>query len=272
VVRHVITAHGLAGRLPEVLAEQYEYRELLRQMVRRDLLIRYKQTVMGFGWAVFMPLINTAVFSVVFTRLAPMDVGMPYPLYAFCGLLTWNFFASALRFSVTALTGNPSLVTKVYFPREIFPFAAVFVSFVDLVVASTVLIGLMIYYGTGVSAALLALPAVIVVHVAFTAAMALLLSVGNLFYRDVKYLFEVLITVWMFASSALYPVAAVGGALAGVLALNPMTHIIDAYRDVLLLHRAPSMAFAATAAASSLLLAGIWILFHRAESHFAENL
>jgi ABC-type polysaccharide/polyol phosphate export permease len=267
-----MTASGVTGRLPEVLAEQIEYRELLRQMVRRDLLLRYKQTVMGFGWAIFMPLINTAVFSVVFTRLAPIDVGMPYPLYAFCGLLAWNFFAAALRFSVTSLTGNPSLVTKVYFPREIFPFAAVFVSLVDFFVASTVLVGLMIYYGTDVSAALVALPAVIAVHVAFTAAMALLLSVGNLFFRDVKYLFEVLITVWMFASSALYPVTAVGGWLAGLLALNPMTHIIDAYRDVLLLQRAPSLAFAITAAASFLLLAGIWVLFHRAESDFAENL
>src|SRR5437868_2740077 len=126
------------NNLREVVAEQWEYRELLVRMTARDLLLRYKQTVMGFGWAIFMPLVNTAIFSVIFTRVAAIDVGMPYPVYAFCGLVAWNFFSSALRFSVTSLTSNPSLVTKVYFPREIFPFSAVLVSLVDFAVSSLV--------------------------------------------------------------------------------------------------------------------------------------
>jgi ABC-type polysaccharide/polyol phosphate export permease len=258
--------------LPEILTEQIAYRELLRQMVRRDLLLRYKQTVMGFGWALFMPLVNTAVFSVIFTRVAPIDVGMPYPLFAFCGLLVWNFFASALRFSVTSLTSNPSLVTKVYFPREIFPFSAVIVCLVDFGVASTVLVGLMIYYGVAVGPAILALPVVLAVHLAFTAAMALALAVGNLFYRDVKYLFEIALTVWMFATSVLYPVSEVGGRLAAILAFNPMTQIVDAYRDVLLRGAWPSTAFGAAAVVSLILLLGAWQFFHRAEFEFAENL
>src|SRR5947208_15333374 len=104
-----------------MLSEQVHYRELLYQMTRRDLLLRYKQTVMRFGWAIFMPLVNTVVFSVIFTRVAPINVGIPYPLFAYCGLFTWNFFASSLRFSVSSLTANANLVTKVYFPREIFP-------------------------------------------------------------------------------------------------------------------------------------------------------
>ena len=87
------------NNLREVVAEQWEYRELLVRMTARDLLLRYKQTVMGFGWAIFMPLVNTAIFSVIFTRVAAIDVGMPYPVYAFCGLVAWNFFSSALRFS-----------------------------------------------------------------------------------------------------------------------------------------------------------------------------
>src|SRR5438093_12405766 len=105
----------------EMLTEQIHYRELLFEMTRRDLLIRYKQTIMGFGWAVFMPLVNTAVFSVIFMRVAPLDTGMPYPLFAYCGLLTWNFSAASFRFAVTSLTGNGNLVTKVYFPREFVP-------------------------------------------------------------------------------------------------------------------------------------------------------
>src|ERR1700736_6967024 len=115
--------HPLDGRMTqlmtdcrEMLTEQVQYRELLYEMTRRDLLIRYKQTIMGFGWAVFMPLVNTAVFSVIFTRVAPIATDVPYPLFAYCGLLAWNFSASTLRAAVSSLTSNAALVTKVYFP------------------------------------------------------------------------------------------------------------------------------------------------------------
>src|SRR6188474_2804958 len=113
----------LADDFKEIVAEQYEFRELLYQMTRRDLLLRYKQTVMGVGWAIFMPLVNTAVFSVIFSRVTQIHTPVPYPLFAFCGFLVWNFFSGALRLSVLSLTGNSNLVTKIYFPREIFPFS-----------------------------------------------------------------------------------------------------------------------------------------------------
>jgi homopolymeric O-antigen transport system permease protein len=258
--------------LMEVVAEQWEYRELLARMTARDLLLRYKQTVMGFGWAIFMPLVNTAIFSVIFTRVAAIDVGTPYPVYAFCGLVAWNFFASSLRFSVTALTSNPSLVTKVYFPREIFPFSAVIVSLVDFAVSALVLAALMLYYRVAVGVPLLMLPVVVVALVVFTAATALVISMANLFYRDVKYLFEIVIAVWMFATSVVYPIGRVGGKLGAVLALNPMTHLIDAFRAVLLDERMPGMAFGVTFAAAAVMLAGAWVMFHLAESDFAENL
>ena len=258
--------------LMEVVAEQWEYRELLVRMTARDLLLRYKQTVMGFGWAIFMPLVNTAIFSVIFTRVAAIDVGTPYPVYAFCGLVAWNFFASSLRFSVTSLTSNPSLVTKVYFPREIFPFSAVLVSIVDFAVSSIVLVALMLYYRVEVGWPLLMLPVVVLAIIVFTAATALVISMANLFYRDVKYLFEIVIAVWMFATSVVYPIGRVGGKLGAVLALNPMTHLIDAFRAVLLDQRMPGMAFHLTFAASILMLAGAWVMFHLAEFDFAENL
>ncbi|MFA5911140.1 MAG: ABC transporter permease [Vicinamibacterales bacterium] len=256
----------------EIFAEQWQYRELLLRMTMRDLLLRYKQTVMGLGWAIFMPLVNTAIFSVIFTRVASIDVGVAYPVYAFCGLVAWNFFASALRFSVVSLTSNPSLVTKLFFPREIFPFSAVLVSLVDYGVASLVLAALMIYYDIALSWSILLLPVVVAVQVIFTAAIALLLAMGNLFYRDVKYLFEIVISVWMFASSVVYPVGRVGGRLGALLALNPMTHMIDAFRAVLIDGTAPAPAFAATAVVSVVLFIGIWLMFHAAEFEFAENI
>jgi homopolymeric O-antigen transport system permease protein len=267
-----MSGFSVAANVREIVAEQIAYRELLVRMTLRDLVLRYKQTIMGFAWAMFMPLVNTAVFSVIFTRVAPIDVSVPYPVFAFCGLLVWNFFASALRFSVTSLTGNPSLVTKVYFPREIFPFSAVIVSLVDFLVAGVILVPLMVYYRIGVGWPLALLPLVMLVHVAFTAAAALALAMANLFYRDVKYLFEIVISVWMFASSVLYPVAGVGGRAGLLLRLNPMTQIVDAYRAVLLESRVPSPEFYAAAAFSILLLSVAWIGFHAAEFRFAENL
>ena len=262
-----------AADIQEMFAEQRQYRELLSQMVRRDLLLRYKQSVMGFGWAIFMPLVNTIIFSVVFMRVAKLDVGMPYPLFAFSGLLAWNLTASALRFSTTSLTANPSLVTKIYFPREIFPFSAVIVAVADSVVGAVVLIGMMIYYGIPPTPALLFLPVVVMVHVAFTAGVALLLAMGNLFYRDVKYLFEVVVTAWMFATSVLYPLSKVDGIAGFFLSLNPMTQIIDAYRDVLVIGRLPDAGpFAVTVGISFAVFLLSWFAFHRSEFSFAENI
>jgi ABC-type polysaccharide/polyol phosphate export permease len=263
----------VAGSVRDVISEQIEFRELLVRMTVRDLLLRYKQTVMGFGWAVFMPLLNTIIFSIIFSRVAPIETIVPYPLFAYCGLLAWNMTASALRFSALSLTSNTNLVTKVHFPREIFPFSAVLVSVVDSAVAALVLGGMMAYYGIVPGPAAALLPLIVVVQVAFTAAVALLLAMGNLFYRDVKYLFEVVASVWMFATSVLYPMDAVGGRVGALLALNPMTHIIDAYRSVLFAGRlSDPSAFAATAAASFALLAVCWIGFHAAEYEFAENI
>jgi lipopolysaccharide transport system permease protein len=258
--------------IKEMVTEQFEYHELLLQMVRRDLRIRYKQTVMGFGWAIFMPLLNTLIFSVIFTRVARIQTLVPYPVYVYTGLLAWNFFASSLRFSVASLAGNTNLVTKVYFPREIFPFSAVLVSVVDFAVASSVLVGMMIWYDIGVTWAALFLPVIILVQIIFTLGLALLLAMSNLFYRDVKYIFEVVLTVWMFATSVVYPIELVGGNLGQLMQWNPMTPIIDAYRAVLLRGELPAAGpFGAAAALSVVVLVFGWLVFHRSEFRFAEN-
>lgn len=255
-----------------MIREQFEFRELLVQLTARDLLLRYKQTAMGFGWALLTPLLNTAIFSVIFMRVAPVDTPAPYPVFVYCGMLAWNFTASALRFAVTSLTANTNLVTKVYFPREIFPFSAVAVSLVDFVVASSVLVVMLFYYRIAPTTALVFLPLVIAVQAVFTLAVSLFLAMANLFYRDVKYLFEVILTVWMFGSAIVYPLESVQGGLLGlVLRLNPMTAIVDAYRHVILYGTAPPLVpFASVAILSAILLPAIWLMFHRSEFRFAE--
>jgi lipopolysaccharide transport system permease protein len=257
----------------EMVVEQLRYRDLLIQMTKRDLLLRYKQTAMGFAWATVMPLVNTALFSIIFTRVARVDVQIPYPLFAFLGLLAWNFFASSLKFSSVSLTTNLALVTKVYFPREIFPLSAVLVCLVDTAVASLVLIGLMAYYHIFTPATLPWLPLVVGVHVVFTIACSLMLAMANVFYRDVKYLFDIVLMVWMFATSVLYPVSQVGGRAGMLMRANPMTSIVDGYRDILFFGTSPvTFPFVVTAIASVLLLGIAWLIFHRAEYAFAEHI
>jgi ABC-type polysaccharide/polyol phosphate export permease len=262
----------LVADVRDMVREQIEYRELLYRMVQRDLLIRYKQAVMGIGWALFMPVVNTILFSVVFTRVARIDVGMPYPLFAFCGLLAWNFFVSAQKFAVISLSSNTTLVTKVYFPRETLPFTSVLVSAVDYAVASLLLVGLMIWYRIPVHTTVLLVPLVFAVQFLFTTACALLFAMANLFYRDVKYLSEVLLTVWMFGTSVLYPVSLAGGKTAAVMRWNPMTGIIDAYRSVLIIGEVPGPMFVYSAVVSAFLFSVAWLSFHRSEFLFAENI
>jgi len=267
-----MTAQELLGDAREMWGEQFRYRELLFQMVRRDLLLRYKHTLMGFGWAVSAPVLNALIFTVIFTRVARLDVDVPYPIYAYAGLLPWNLFASAVRFAIPSLTSNYTLVTKVYFPREILPFSAVLVCCVDFLIACSILAAMMIYYHVGVSPAILFLPVLVVVQLVFTAAVALVASMANLFYRDVKYLSELVLTFWMFATSVVYPVGRIKGPLGALLSLNPMTPLIDGYRAVLLHGQLPrEPAFAWTTAVSLLMFAGAWYAFHQAEFLFAEN-
>jgi ABC-type polysaccharide/polyol phosphate export permease len=265
-------ASALVSDVKEMVREQYEYRDLLYQMTKRDLLLRYKQTVMGFGWAIFMPLLNTVIFSVIFTRVAPIDTGVPYPVFAYCGLWAWNFFASTLKSSVNSLSGNTSLVTKVYFPREIFPVSTLIVALVDFGVAGIVLAALMIYYRVPVGPAIVCLPLIVLIQALLSVAISLLLAMWNLFYRDVKYLFEVLVVVWMFATSVVYPVELIGGRLGTIMRFNPMTPIIEAYRSVLLMDKWPAAGpLVGVAAFSIMLLAWAWLRFHRSEFEFAEN-
>jgi homopolymeric O-antigen transport system permease protein len=266
-------AARLVTDLREMYHEQVDYREVLWSMTRRDIVLRYRQAIMGFGWAIAMPVLNMVVFSVIFTRVTTIETSLPYPIFAYAGLLPWNLFQSSLRFATSSMTTNTVLVTKIYFPREMFPFSAILVCLVDFVVAATILVGLMAYYGIGVTWTVFFLPVVLVVQLAFTSGIALLLAMGNLFFRDVKYLQEVVVAAWMFATSVVYPVDQIDGKLGLVLQLNPMTPIIDAYRACLLRGELPAAEpFLAASVISFATLALAWVAFHRAEFRFAENI
>ena len=265
---------SLVADVKEMVAEQLEYRELLYQITLRDLKLRYKQTVMGFGWAIFMPLLNTALFSVIFMEVAPsaFQTAVPYPVWVYCGLAFWNFFAAGVRFATNSLSGNLNLVTKVYFPREILPVSAVLVSTVDFVVSTTVLAALMIWFHVVPGWALLLVPFLMLVQILFATAVSLVLSMANVFFRDVKYLVEALMTLWMFATAVVYPIDKLGGRLGMIMRLNPMTPMIEAFRSVVLYNRMPDpLGMTYIIVISGLSLSVAWLTFHRAEFKFAES-
>ena len=208
----------------EMLREQLEFRELLVQMTARDLMLRYKQTVMGFGWALFMPLLNTVIFSVIFMRVAPIETPVPYPVFVYYRLLAWNFIASALRFAVSSLTREHQPGDEGVFPaRDLAVFGGAGRRWWTSPSASIVLIahdGLLPHraHGRPCCSCRWCLWCSVDLH----AGVSLLLAMANLFYRDVKYLFEVALTVWMFASAIVYPLESMqGGRLATLLQSQP---------------------------------------------------
>ena len=256
----------------EMFTELRDYRELLFTMTRRDLVVRYRKTVMGFGWAIFMPVMNTIVFTVIFRRVAKIETDVPYPVFSYCGLLPWNLFATSLKTGLNSLVSNKSLLTKVYFPREVFPFTTMLVCVVDFVVGLSILALLMLYYRIPLSTTALFLPILVAVQLMFTTGLSMLLAPANLYYRDVKYILEVLITVWMFATPVVYPTRQVTGLLGLVLQMNPLAPIIDGYRAILLRGEFPNaIPFATTAVLSLVIFTVGWIVFHRTEYTFAEN-
>ena len=266
-----VYATTLAADIRELLREQRDYRELLLRITARDLLLRYKQTAMGAAWAVFMPLLNTAMFTVIFTRVAPLDTGLPYPLYAYCGLVTWNWFASSTRFAITSLTSNATLVTKVYFPREALPFSAVIVGFVDLLVASLVLVALMAYYGVAPTAAVVLLPLFLAVGLAAALGVGLWFAALNVRFRDVRYVLPFIMQLWLFASPVAYSTSLIESPTARALyALNPMAGVIQGFRWALIGAPMPGELIWPSVVVALLLLASGILFFKRMEETFAD--
>jgi lipopolysaccharide transport system permease protein len=215
------------------LRDLWSYRELLYFLTWRDVKVRYKQTLIGVAWAVIQPLCTMIIFTLFFGRLANIGShtqGIPYPIFAFAGLLPWTFFSNALTYSGNSLVGSANLITKVYFPRMIIPGAAVAASLVDFGISFLLLAGLMFYYGVGISWSVLMLPLFVFLTTLLALGMGMWLSALNVKYRDVRYALPFVIQTWLFISPVIYPAAFLPPKWRTVLLLNPLTGIIEGYR------------------------------------------
>jgi lipopolysaccharide transport system permease protein len=216
------------------LKDLWSYRELFFFLTLRDVKVRYKQTLLGVAWAVLQPVFAMIVFTLFFGRFAgiPSD-GVPYPLFAFAGLLPWTFFSNAVSSSSNSLVGNANLITKVYFPRIVIPGAATAAGLVDFAVAFAVLIALMFYYGVAITWNIALLPPLIMLTTLLALGIGMWASALNVKYRDIRYALPFMMQLWMFASPVIYPTSIVPENYRWALALNPLSGIITGYRSSL---------------------------------------
>jgi lipopolysaccharide transport system permease protein len=217
------------------LRELWNYRELLFFLTWRDVKVRYKQTALGVAWVVMQPLLSTLIFTVFLGMLArvPSDGTLPYPLFVFAGMIPWLFFSSAVSGSSNSLVSNANLITKVYFPRLIIPFAATAGRLLDFVISFAVLAALMLFYGVAPTWSILWLPAFILMLVLLALGMGMWASAVNVKYRDVGAALPVLIQMWMFASPVIYPSRLVPERWRWAYALNPLVGILEGFRSAL---------------------------------------
>lgn len=253
------------------LAELWHYRDLLYFLTRREISIRYKQTLLGLAWAVLQPLLSMVVFSLFLGRLAGIDSdGLPYPVFSYLGLLPWTYFANAMTRSSGSLVSNANLLSKVYFPRLLIPLSATLSALVDFGIAFLVLLGLMGWYRIPLSWSVLWLVPLTLVTAFLATGIGMGLAALNVQYRDVQHAIPFLMQLWMFATPVVYPVDTVPERWQFLLDLNPMTGLIEAYRAAPLGRPIDFQSLAVSATVGLVLVAiGVW-RFRRMEKIFAD--
>lgn len=259
--------------------ELHEYRDLFYFLVWRDVKVLYKQTVLGFSWAIIRPVFSMIVFSVVFGGLArvPSD-GVPYPVFAYAALLPWTYFSTAMSKSTNSLVSNTKMLTKVYFPRLVIPMTPVLAGLVDFVIASAVLAALMLWYGLAPTVYALLLPLLIVLMILTAAGIGMWFSALAIQYRDVNHAMTFVTQLLMYAAPVVWPVSLIadkfpesGQAIRLIYGLYPLAGIIEGFRAALLGTTAMPWDLIGVGTASAVLIAvsGAFY-FRRMERVFAD--
>lgn len=261
-----------SGWLSLDLREVWAYRELLFLLSWRDVSVRYKQSLVGIGWAVIQPVMTMLIFTLVFGKFAKLpSEGVPYPIFTYCALLPWNYFARSLGDSSNSLVGSANLVTKVYFPRLVLPLSKVFAGLIDFGVAFVILLGMMVWYRVTPTTGLLLLPVFIFFAMLIALAVGLWLTALNVKYRDIKFVVPFLTQFWMYASPVAYSATIVPEQWRWIYGLNPMVGVIEGFRWALLGKAAPNLGMMVLSLGIVLLIfvSGLFY-FKRMEKTFAD--
>lgn len=257
--------------VPIDFQEIWAYRELLFFFTWRDVKIRYKQTGLGFAWAVIQPLFTMIIFSLIFGAFAkiPSD-GIPYPLFSYAALLPWTLFAEGMTRSTNSMVANAPIMTKVYFPRLLMPISGIMSPLVDFCIAFSILIAMMVYYGFVPTVNVIFLPAFLLLAIATSLGVGLWLSALNVQYRDFQYTVPFLIQIWMYASPVVYPASMLPENLRVLYGLNPMAGVIEGFRWALLGTTPPSAMILVSVGVVVVMLVSGLFYFKKMEQYFAD--
>lgn len=254
------------------LGELWRRRELLWALTLREIQIRYRQSVLGIAWAVLQPLAMMLVFTVIFSVLLKVpSEGIAYPVFSYSALTFWTFFSGSLSRAIPSVEANEGLIKKIYFPREFFPISSVLSAIFDLAIAFVIFLIIMAYYHTPFTLKMLYVVPLVVIQTIFTIGVCLFASALNVYYRDVKYALGLIVALWMYATPIIYPMSLIPERFWKFYLLNPMTGLIEGYRNVLVKGVAPQLSYVGIAAAGAVLLFVLgYFYFKRIEMNFAD--
>ncbi len=252
--------------------ELYEFRDLFRFLIWREIKVRYAQSAIGIGWAIIQPLFSMIVFTIIFGRLAKISSdGVPYAVFSLAALVPWTYFANALTDGTSSLVSNANTISKVYFPRMLLPLSSVVAKLLDFIIAMTMLSVLMVWYGMVPTVGILMLPFLILLMMLTAAGMGLWLAALAIQYRDVKYAMNFVVQLLMYVAPVVYPASLIPKQYQLLYAINPMVGVIEGFRSALLGTRDMPWDLLATGSISTLLIAvsGMFY-FRRKERIFAD--
>ena len=260
------------GWIPLSLRELWNYRELLWVLTLREVQIRYKQSILGVAWAILQPLALMLTFTLIFSTLLKVpSEGVPYPIFSYSALLFWTFFSTSLNNAIPSLETNAALIKKIYFPREFFPMSSILAAVFDLLIAALIFLGMMFYYHIDFTVNILYVIPILIIQTVFTMGVCFIFSALNAYYRDVKYALPLIIQLWLYATPIIYPLSLVPERFRTYYMLNPMTGIIESYRNVLVKGIAPEGFYLGVAAAGAVLLFLLgYFYFKRIEMTLAD--
>ena len=256
-----------------IFKELYAYREMLRSLVHRDLRGRYKGSVLGFLWTFLNPLLQLAVYTILFSHIIRMGIH-DYYLFLFVALIPWMFFSSRFMGGSTSILSNQSMVTKIYFPREVLPISVVTGAFVNMLYCFIVVLAVVLVFSDHVNfVAWLYLPVIAIIEYVLALGFALIAAAVTVYIRDLEHILGIVTMAWQFLTPVMYGIDMVPDEYLFIFNLNPMSPIIVAYRDILYYGRIPHMETLISALVFGILFAILgFIVFGRLKRNFAEEL
>lgn len=252
----------------------YEYREMLKSSVRKELRSRYKGSFLGFFWTFLNPLLTLIIFSIVFSTVMRITIpNYSYALFLFVGLVPWMLLTGAVQQSTTAIIANGNLIKKIYFPRLILPLSVTITNLVNMLLTFIIVLVALLITRTPVTWLYLFLPLIILAQTLFVLSLSIILSSVTVYFRDLEHIISVLTTAWFYLTPVIYPVEYIPKEFLWGFNLNPMMPVINAYRDVLMFGRIPDMmGLLYVFVFSSILLTAGYFIFNCLQKRFAEEI